>query len=283
MLDPVGPIGVAERTILFNAATIMLAIIVPTILATFGIAWWFRSGNTRATRHPDLVYSGKAELVIWSIPAITVVLLGSITWLGAHRLDPARPLDSPVAPLDIEVVSLDWKWLFIYPDQDVAAVNRLVVPTGTPLRFTLTSGSIMTVFFVPRFGSMIYVMNGMSSHLNLQVDQPGTYRGIAAQIAGDGFSKMHFDVVAMAPDAFATWCGKAKGQGPTLDEDAYRALSRQSTVDQPLQFGSVMADLYKAIVSQHVPPGPGPDQGQLLDQGQGGAQVSPRSGVGDAG
>ena len=281
VLDPAGPVGKAERTIMLNAATIMLAIIVPTILATLVFAWWFRSGNARARRQPDFVYSGRIELMVWSIPLVTIMLLGGITWIGAHALDPARPLAGEVKPVPIEVVSLDWKWLFIHPDAGIASVNRLAVPTGTPLQFTLTSGSIMTVFFVPRFGSMIYVMNGMSSRLNLQVDEPGLYRGIAAHIAGDGFPDMHFEVEAMAPAEYAAWVAGARGRGPALDHAAYADLSRQSILPAPLEFGMVEAGLYDAIVMQHLPPGPGPKPQSGIDGGQTGAARG--SGGADAG
>lgn len=273
VLDPVGPVGLAERSIMLNATVIMLAIIVPTIIATLLVAYWFRSGNDRAKRTPDFVYSGRIELVVWSLPLVTILFLGGITWIGAHQLDPGRPLPGPVRPLQVQVVSLDWKWLFIYPDQGVASVNRLTVPTETPLEFTLTSGSVMTAFFVPRFGSMIYVMNGMSSRLNLQVNQPGTYRGIASQIAGDGFPQMHFEVEALSPEDYAAWASAA--QGPALDEAAYRALSHQFTVPEPITFGTVEPGLYDAIVTQHLPPGPGPESSD--------AAVTRQTGASDAG
>ena len=167
VLDPQGPIGVAERTILLNATAIMLAVVVPVILLTLVFAWWFRSGNHRARYLPD-----------WSIR-------------------------STVAPIEVEVVSLDWKWLFIYPDQAVAAVNRLVVPAGTPIRFRLTSASVMNSFFVPQLGSQIYTMSHMVTRLNLQAERPGTYPGLSAQFSGDGFSDMRFDVITLFPELFS--------------------------------------------------------------------------------
>src|ERR1700691_5009900 len=150
ILSPAGPIGAADRTILLDALAIMLAIVVPTILATLAFAWWFRASNVRARRLPTWAYSGRLELVVWSIPALVVFFLGGIAWIGSHLLDPARPLESSVKPLEVEVVSLDWKWLFIYPEQRVGSVNRLVVPTGVPVHFRITSASVFNVFFVPR-------------------------------------------------------------------------------------------------------------------------------------
>ncbi|MEA2792649.1 MAG: cytochrome o ubiquinol oxidase subunit, partial [Bradyrhizobium sp.] len=194
ILDPQGPIGAAEKTILIDSLAIMLAIVVPTILATFAFAYWFRASNSKAIYWPDWEYSGRIELVVWAIPALTVILLGGVAWIGAHQLDPPKPIAGSSSPLTIQVVSLDWKWLFIYPDQKVATINTLTVPAGVPLQFQLTSASVMNAFFIPQFGSMIYTMNGMTTRLNLQADRPGTFQGLSAQFSGDGFADMHFDV-----------------------------------------------------------------------------------------
>ena len=166
----------------------MLAIVVPTIAATFAFAWWFRASNTRATYLPDWEYSGRIELIVWAIPLLVIMLLGGVAWIGSHDLDPAKPLASNTPPLEVQVVSLDWKWLFIYPDQHIASVNQLVVPAGTPIHFSLTSASVMNAFFVPQLGSMIYTMNGMTTQLYLQADAPGTFLGLSSHFSGDGFS-----------------------------------------------------------------------------------------------
>src|SRR5215212_4824811 len=194
LLDPRGPVGRAEKIILTNSVAIMLAIVVPTIIATLAFAWWFRASNKRATYLPDWEFSGRIELVVWSIPIMVILLLGGVTWISSQQLDPARPLESDVKPLDIQVVSLDWKWLFIYPQQGVAAVNELVVPAGVPLHFTLTSASVLNTFFVPQLGSMIYTMNGMATELHLHADEPGSYLGLSGHFSGDGFSDMNFQV-----------------------------------------------------------------------------------------
>src|ERR1700743_1066542 len=205
ILTPVGPVGKAERTILLNSLTIMLAIVIPVILATLAFAWWFRASNTRAVHLPTWEYSGRIELIIWSIPALVVFFLGGIDWIGSHDLDPARPLPSREKPLEVEVVSLDWKWLFIYPDQGVASVNQLVAPVGVPLHLRITSATVVNVFFVPRLGSEIYAMNGMASQLNLQADEPGVFPGLAAHFSGDGFSDMNFEMHALPAAEFAAW------------------------------------------------------------------------------
>jgi len=258
VLQPHGVIGTADKTILLDSLAIMLAIVVPTMLATLAFAWWFRAGNTRARHLPDWSYSGQLELIVWSIPLLTITLLGGVTWIGAHELDPARPIASRAPPLNVQAVSLDWKWLFIYPDQRIASVNQLVIPAGVPIHFSLTSASVMNVFFVPQLGSMIYTMNHMNSQLNLQADAPGTFRGQSSHFSGDGFAGMNFEVKAMPPDAFAAWVTHVRAAGPALDAASYTALARQSMNVPPYTYRAADPALYAHIVSLQLPPGPGP-------------------------
>jgi cytochrome o ubiquinol oxidase subunit 2 len=258
LLDPRGPVGRAEKIILIDSLAIMLAIVVPTIVATIAFAWWFRASNRKARYRPEWAFSGQIELVVWSIPVLVVLLLSGVTWIGAHQLDPAQPITSSHEPLEVQVVSLDWKWLFIYPGQQVAAVNQLVVPAGVPLHFRLTSASVMNAFFVPQLGSMIYTMNGMSTELWLHADEPGRYLGRSAHFSGDGFSDMQFEVKALAPTEFTAWVAAARGAGRTLDTPAYQALMAQSIADRPSTYAAVEDGLYRKIVLQGVPPGPGP-------------------------
>ncbi|MDQ2733662.1 MAG: ubiquinol oxidase subunit II [Pseudomonadota bacterium] len=258
VLDPRGPVGRAEKIILIDSLAIMLAIVVPTIVATLAIAWWFRASNKNARYLPEWAFSGRIELVVWSIPIMVILLLGGVTWIGAHQLDPARPLVSKSAPLEIQVVSLDWKWLFIYPDLGVATVNQLVVPAGVPLHFSLTSASVMNAFFVPQLGSMIYTMNGMATELYLSADEPGTYLGSSAHYSGDGFSDMRFEVRALPPDRFAAWAAATRNVGPALDATSYPVLARQSSNLKPWSFGRAEPGLFRKIVLQQLAPGPGP-------------------------
>jgi cytochrome o ubiquinol oxidase subunit 2 len=227
----------------------MAAVVVPVIVLTLAFAWWFRAGNKWARRNPEWAYSGAVEVTVWAIPALVVLFLGGIAWIGSHQLDPARPLASSLPPLSVQVVSLDWKWLFIYPDAGVASVNRLVVPAGTPLRLQLTSASVMNSFFVPQLGSQIYTMGGMTTTLNLRADTPGTYSGLSAHFSGDGFSDMRFDVVALAPAAFERWLADAKGGPDALDAPRYAALARPGVV-APATFGQVAPDLFHTIVAE---------------------------------
>jgi cytochrome o ubiquinol oxidase subunit 2 len=260
VLDPKGVVGIADKTILIDSLAIMLAIVVPTIIATLGVAWWYRSSNTRATYLPDFEYSGKIELIVWAIPILVIVLLGGVTWIGSHDLDPAKPLASTRQPLDVQVVSLDWKWLFIYPGQQVASVNQLVVPAGVPIHFSLTSASVMSAFFIPQLGSMIYTMNGMTTQLNLQADEPGTYHGLSSHYNGDGFSDMYFDVHAVPAEQFAAWIDTARNSGAALDDASYTTLAKQSMKVQPFTYRTAEPGLFQKIVTQQLPPGPGPEQ-----------------------
>jgi cytochrome o ubiquinol oxidase subunit 2 len=258
ILDPVGPVGSAEKTILINSTAIMLAIIIPTMIATVAIAWWFRAGNKKAVYRPDWEYSGAIELVVWSIPALTVLLLGGIAWIGSHALEPSKPLASPRPPLEVDVVSMDWKWLFIYPDQGVATVNQLVVPAGTPVSFRLTSATVWNVFFVPQMGTMIYTMPRMTTRLNLQADRPGSYDGISAHFSGDGFPGMNFKVHALPPQQFAAWAQGARGSGTALDGRAYALLAQPTSYVKPATYGAVAPGLFEAIVADRAPHSPVP-------------------------
>jgi cytochrome o ubiquinol oxidase subunit II len=258
ILDPAGPVGSAEKQILINSTAIMLAIIIPTMIATVGFAWWFRRGNAKATYRPDWEYSGAIEMVVWAIPLLTIMLLGGIAWIGSHDLEPSKPLKSAAVPLKVEVVSLDWKWLFIYPDQGIATVNQLVVPAGVPVSYRLTSATVWNSFFVPQLGSMIYTMPRMTTRLNLKADRPGVYDGISSHFSGDGFSGMNFKVQAVPAEQFAAWAQNARGSQLKLDGSGYAELSKPSSYVKPITYGAVVPGLYDAIVANRTPPNPVP-------------------------
>jgi cytochrome o ubiquinol oxidase subunit II len=262
VLDPQGPVGLAVKTILIDSLAIMLVIVVPTIAAILAFAWWYRASNARAVYLPDWAYSGRIELIVWSIPLMVIMLLGGVAWIGSHDLDPGKPLPSSAAPLDVQVVSMDWKWLFIYPAQGVASVNQLVVPAGVPIHFSLTSASVMNAFFIPQLGSMIYTMNGRTTQLNLQAAAPGTFLGFSSQFSGDGFADMHFDVLALPAERFSAWIEAARSKGAALNPETYKALTRQSMNIPPFTYSTVEPQLFQQIVAQKLPPGPGPRTGR---------------------
>ena len=254
VLGPQGPIGRAEKLILFDATAIMLAVILPVIVLTLVFAWWYRAGNRRARYLPDWDYSGRMEMIVWSIPTLVVLFLGGMAWIGSHDLDPPRPLQSQNPPLEIDVVSMDWKWLFIYPGKDVAAVNELVVPVRTPIDFHLTSSSVMNSFFIPELGSQIYTMAGMTTQLVLQADVPGVYVGRSAQFSGDGFSDMQFNVRAVSTEDFDKWVAVAKQQTDPLDVSGYASLTQPSHADAPRTFSSVNPGLFDyAVMATTMP------------------------------
>lgn len=249
VLDPQGPVAAAERTILLNATVIMLAVVVPVIFATGLFAWWFRSGNARAKRRLNWSYSGALEVLVWSVPVLVIVFLGGIAWLSSHELDPTKPLAGEVPVVKVQIVSLDWQWLFIYPELGIASINRLVVPAGSPLQLRLTSASVMNSFFVPQLGSQIYTMAGMVTTLHLRADRPGSYPGLSAQFSGEGFSDMRFEVAALPADKFEAWVAETRKGDASLDAARYRQLAQPARRVAPATFASVGAGLFDAIVA----------------------------------
>ncbi|MDE2517791.1 MAG: ubiquinol oxidase subunit II [Rhodospirillales bacterium] len=232
LLDPKGPIGADEKSLILLATGLMLLVVVPVIVLTLVFAWRYRAGQKgafAATYMPEWSHSGRIEAVIWGVPCLIIAALAVVTWRSSHSLDPFRPLTlGNVKPVEVEVVSLDWKWLFIYPELKLASVNELVVPTNTPVEFRLTSASVMNSFFIPQLGSQIYTMTGMVTKLGLIASQPGVYRGISANYSGDGFSGMHFETHAVAPADFQAWVTKVRAHGGTLDGAAYYGLTQPS-------------------------------------------------------
>lgn len=258
VLDPKGPVGEGDSTILIDALLIMLVIAVPTILLGFWMAWRYRASNTKATYRPDWAYSGRVEAVVWSIPILTIMFIGGIIWIGCYKLDPFRPLESKAPTLEVQVVSLDWKWLFIYPEQKIATVNQLVIPAGRPVHFSITSASVFNVFFIPQLGSMIYAMPGMISQLYLQADKPGAFLGESAHFSGDGFSDMNFQVNGVTEQAFVGWIDKTRASGAVLDRAAYGVLEQQSKNVKPYGYRGIDPDLFNDVATQKIAPSPGP-------------------------
>jgi cytochrome o ubiquinol oxidase subunit 2 len=249
ILDPKGPIASAERLLLINSTAIMLVVVVPVILATLAFAWWYRSSNPRAVRSSELAYEGRIEFVTWSIPALTVILLGGVIWIGSYQLDPRAPISAKAAALRVDVVALDWKWLFIYPDQGVAAVNQLTIPAETQVTFRLTSATVMNSFFVPQLGSQIYTMGGMTTHLNLLASEPGEFPGFSANFSGDGFSRMRFLVKAVPGSDFEAWVAQVRGTGAALDDAGIAELAKPGTIP-PMTYRSVTPKLFERLIDQ---------------------------------
>ena len=249
LLDPAGPIGLDERDIIYLATGLMLLVVVPVIVLTLLFAWRYRASNRTATYSPDWEHSRKIEAVIWAVPCVIVAVLAYVAWTSSHTLDPYRPIASANKPIRVDVASLDWKWLFIYPDLGIASVNELAFPADTPVRFHLTSVDAMNAFFIPRLGTQIYTMAGMQTKLSLLADKPGTYEGISSNFSGDGFSKMTFKARAMTPAAFKAWVAKVRSSHKALTLAAYRRLVKPSENVPVTHYASVAPRLYHDILN----------------------------------
>lgn len=247
VLAPVGPVAAEERQLMLEAFVEMMAIIVPVMALTIGFAWWFRAGNAKAKHRPDFTGDYRIEFVVWVIPLLVVLFLGAIAWVGSHDLDPYRRLESKRPQLEVEVVSLDWKWLFLYPSLGVASVNELAVPVGTPVHFRLTSGTVMNTFWVPRMGGMIATMPGMATQLSLRADRAGRYPGLSGQFSGDGFADMRFTTVATDDRGFAAWVTRARAAKP-LNANSFRALAVPSQRVAVGYYGGLAPDLFNQVL-----------------------------------
>ena len=257
LLNPQGSIGQQEKMLILIALGLMLLVVIPVIGLTLFFAWRYRASNSKANYQPKWAHSTAIEWVVWTIPCLIVAFLAVLIWSTTHTLDPYKSLESKAAPVRVEVVALDWKWLFIYPDYGVASVNRLEIPAGRPIDFKLTSQSMMNSFFIPELGSQIYAMAGMQTQLHLIADRPGTYRGLSSAFSGPGFSDMHFDAVATDERGFQQWVDQAKTSPLTLDTASYAALAKPSEKNPVRVYARVSLGLFDGIVNQYMS-GPAP-------------------------
>ena len=252
LFAPKGSIGEQERDLIVTASGLMLLVVVPVIALTLWFAWRYRASNERAAYAPDWAHSTRIEIVVWSIPCAIVALLAVIIWHTTQSLDPYKPLQASARPVRVEVVALDWKWLFIYPDYGIATVNELRIPVDTPVNFTLTADKLMNSFFIPQLGSQVYAMAGMQTQLHLVANEAGTYRGLSSGFSGEGFSDMHFDAVASSRADFDAWVRRAR-QGPlTLDDATYRAVAMPSIAAAPAEYAGVEPGLFDGILNQYT-------------------------------
>ena len=252
LLQPIGDVGRQERTLILAALGLMLLVVVPVIALTLWFGWTYRASNARAVYAPTWAHSTRIEVVVWAVPCVIVAILGAMIWRTTATLDPYRPLESGVKPVRVQVVALNWKWLFIYPDYGVATIDELAIPVGTPIDFELTAESLMNSFFIPRLGSQVYAMAGMRTRLHLVADTPGTYHGMSAAFSGEGFSDMRFDTVAMPPPAFEAWMRDAKRSPQAMDAHRYRTVSLPATRGAPAIYAGVEPDLFDGIVDRFM-------------------------------
>jgi cytochrome o ubiquinol oxidase subunit II len=251
LLNPKGPIGDAERFVIIAAIALMLIVVVPVAVMVLLFPRKYRSTNLKATYMPKWSRSALIEWVVWLVPALIITVLGTLIWHFTFHLDPYKPIDTGVKPISIEVVSLDWKWLFIYPDRNIAVVNQLVFPAGVPLSFKITSATVMTSFFIPQLGSQIYAMAGMQTRLHLLADEPGTYAGQNQQFSGRGYADMNFKAIAVSPKEYEAWVQKAKQSPDKLDLSRYEELEKPSSGYPVSLFSSVKPGLFDRIVRKY--------------------------------
>jgi cytochrome o ubiquinol oxidase subunit 2 len=289
LMSPSGDVARQQRDLIVTSFILMMLIVVPVIIATLVFAWRYReSKHNDAPYEPDWDHSTIVELMIWSAPLLIIIALGAITWVSAHKLDPYRPLDRiapgklmPVdaKPLEVDVVALDWKWLFIYPEQNFAVVNEMAAPVDRPIHFNLTASTVMNSFFVPALAGQIYAMPGMQTTLQAVINKPGDYQGFSANYSGDGFSYMNFTFHGMSDGDFAKWVAQAKSHGGTLDHAAYATLEAPSERNPVHYYASVAPGLYQSILNRCVEPGPAcMNMLRVPESGSDGAEAAAPSG-----
>lgn len=251
-LNPKGPVAVAQQALFYKVIGLMLIVVVPVFVLTPLFAWRYRRRNAASTYRPKWDFSWPLEIAIWGLPILIVVILGIMSWTKSAELDPYKPLPAKQPPLEVQVVGLDWKWLFIYPEQKIAAVGELVFPVDRPLHLKLTSDTVMQSFFIPSLGSQIYAMAGMQTELHLKAHTVGRFQGENTQFSGMGFHKQRFSAKAVTTDDFAGWLSTVRASPKRLDEDAYQVLSTKSVIGSPILYADVAPDLFQKILAKHT-------------------------------
>ncbi|QPC94712.1 ubiquinol oxidase subunit II [Mesorhizobium sp. INR15] len=284
VMDPSGDVAAQQRDLLVISTVLMLIIIIPVMALTIFFAWRYRQSNREARYEPDWDHSTHLELVIWAVPLLIIICLGAVTWMGTHLLDPYRPIGRVAAgkplvpdvrPLEVEVVALDWKWLFIYPEYGVATVNELAAPVDRPISFRITSASVMNSFYIPALAGQIYAMPGMETKLHAVINKTGDYEGFSANYSGAGFSGMRFGFHGLTDADFQTWIAKAKDAGGKLNRSVYLELERPSENQPVSRYAAVDADLYKAVLNMCV------ERGKMCMSEM--SQIDAKGGLGMAG
>ena len=251
LLNPKGQVGMDERNLILIATGLMLLVVIPVIIMTIAFAWKYRASNKEATYTPDWSHSTKIEIAVWAVPVMIIIALGYFTYISTHKLDPYRPLESDVKPVTIEVVAMDWKWLFIYPEQGIATVNKIVFPANTPVNFKITSDSVMNSFFIPALGGQIYAMAGMQTKLHLIANENGEFDGISANYSGAGFTGMKFKAYATSQADFDAWVSEVKKAPKQLEKAEYDALAKPSENNPVELYSSVPANLFQTIIDKY--------------------------------
>jgi cytochrome o ubiquinol oxidase subunit 2 len=268
LMNPKGQIGMEQKSLIITATWLMLIVVIPVIFMTVYFAWKFRASNDKAEYAPEWSHSRKIEAIVWAVPCVIILILSTITWYSTHELDPRKPLVSDQKPITIQVVAMDWKWLFIYPELNIATVNQISFPVNVPAEFKITSATVMNSFFIPRLGSQLYAMAGMENRLNLIANEPGTYQGLSSNYSGAGFSGMKFSVLATSQAEFDQWVANVRQSPQQLTTASYDQLTAE-TINHPVQYYSaVKPGIYSDIIHQFMSPGMhgASDAGQPADR-----------------
>lgn len=253
ILDVAGPIARQQRDILIFTVLLSMVVILPVFVLTFYIVWKYREGNPKKAKYqPNWDGHRGLEALWWGIPCAIILVLSIVTWRTSHSLDPYKPLVSERAPVKVQVVALPWKWLFIYPDYDIATVNYLRFPEDTPVNFTITADAAMNSFWIPELGGQVYAMAGMSTKLHLQADKQGSYNGVSANISGEGFAGMRFVAQATSQEDYETWLNAARKSPMSITADSYKRLAAHSTYDKPASYTVDHANLYQMILNKYM-------------------------------
>lgn len=257
LLDPKGQVGMEQRNLIVIATLLMLIVVIPVIVLTLVFAWKYRASNTAAKYTPDWAHSTKIEIAVWGVPMLLLVFLGYYTYVSTHELDPYRPLESDVKPVTIQAISLDWKWLFIYPEQGIATVNKIVFPANTPVNFQVTSDTVMNSLFIPGLGGQIYAMAGMHTKLHLIANENHEFNGMSANYSGAGFSGMKFKAIATSQADFEAWVSEVKNSPKQLGTEEYKVLARPSERNPVELYSSVTPNLFQIIIDKYEGMNPG--------------------------
>jgi len=254
---PAGPVASQDRHLFLIVVALLMVVALPVFIGLPWILWRFRRGNAASSYRPQWDFSWPFEIAAWGVPIVIVAVLGWFTWNATHRLDPYHSIGKG-DPVEVQAIALDWKWLFIYPQQGVASVNRLVLPTGRPVHIDLTSDTVMQSLLIPRLAGQIYAMAGMRTQLNLMASAPGRYNGANTQYNGNGFSRQSFAVNVIDDRAFTHWLADARSAGQPLDAYSYRKLAARSVIDRPMTLAPVAPHLFADVIARYHPTGPKP-------------------------
>lgn len=254
VLEPKGMIGEKERDLIVTSSLLMLIVVIPVFILTLVFACKYRADNEKARHDPDWEHNYIAEYCWWGVPLVIVVVLGIITWKSSHELNPFKPIENGKTPLKIQVVALQWKWLFIYPEQNIATINFVQFPEKTPIAFEITSDAPMNSFWIPQLGGQIYAMPAMRSKLHLIANEPGTYRGASANISGDGFAGMSFNAKSSTDEEFSAWVASVKQSSKTLGMSEYNQLVAPTSYDPVSTYVLGQEDLFDKVLMKYMMP-----------------------------